>query len=152
MPTLDPILSHPSRTGPSRDYKAIAAKEPIYRQEAFQIAPQRMPVSMNANLKPRPLARSGGNPDTNLPLFRVPVLVRSSNQRPQESGESSERGVWALSDPSQPSGMMPGMGAADMLPGMGADAPAPTSMLSAKSLAIGVALGLAAWCMIKRKG
>jgi len=150
MPILDPVLHHPSRTGPSRDYKAIAAQEPVYRQEAFQIQPKRLPVSMGANMRPRPLARSGGNPDTNLPLFRIPVLVRKSNHRPQEAGESGDKGDWSLSDPSQPSGMMPGMGAADMLPGMGETAPA-GGLASGKNVAIGMALGLAAWFLIKRK-
>ncbi len=151
MPELDPVLHHPSRTGPSRDYKAIAAQEPVYREEAFQMMPRRLPVSMNSNLKPRPVARSGGNPDTNLPLFRIPVLIRRSNQRPQESGESAERGNWSLSDPSQPSGMMPGMGGADMLPGMGL---LTTEPITWKTLLAGLAVGVGVYALMgmKKKG
>lgn len=139
MPQLDPVLHNPSRTGPSRDYKAIAAKEPQYRQEAFQMMPKRLHVDMSANMRPRPLARSGTNPDTGLAMARIPVLIRQSNQRPQEAGESGERGNWSLSDPSQPSGMMPGMGESAVAEETG----------KKTILIAGVAIGLAAWFLLK---
>ncbi len=152
MPLLDPVLHHPSRTGPSRDYKAIAALEPVYRQEAFQLLPKRLPVSMNANLKPRPWARPGNSPDTHMPLFRIPVLVRQSNQRPQEAGTSNDRGNWSLSDPSHNPGQDVA-GASDMLPGMGEEALPGGPAISMKTILTGLGVGVAVYFLMgKRKG
>lgn len=137
MPLLDPVLHSPLRTGPTRDMHALTAMEPVWREERHVIKPGRLPVSMNANMKARPKARSGsGTPNTGFALARIPVLVRASNQRPQETGEGTDRGVWALSDPSwthRPSALpsMSGIGTALL----------PTWI----TLGLGVAIGIAAY-------
>lgn len=141
MPQLDPVLHHPMRTGPTRDMQAIAAREPVYRQERFQLQPKRLPVSLNANMKARPVARSGSGTPVRMSMKRLPVLVRQSNQRPLEAGEGTEAQRWGLSDPGA---MMPGMGG-DALPGMGT-LPAGSGML----LALGVAAGVGLYLLKRR--
>jgi hypothetical protein len=93
--TLDPVSENPQFTGPTRDMKAITSKEAVYRQEPFQITPQRMPVRMAT--KERPVTHA--TPVVGLRPERIPVLVRASNGRPIEAGEGLSSGTWAVSDP-----------------------------------------------------
>jgi hypothetical protein len=140
---LDPVLHHPSRTGPTYDHAAAAAREPVYRQERFQMQPKRLPINLRANMRPRPRARSGSGVTTGLRMARVPVLVRDSNNKPIEAGDGLEGSRWGVSDPSwhaieqqaHQSGALPGMGA---LGGSG------------KLVALGVAIGAAVWLVSRR--
>jgi len=133
MPTLDPVLHHPSRTGPTRDLHAIAAIEPVYRQEVHYLKPGRLPVSMNASMRARPKARSGGNPDTGFRLAKIPVLVRNSNQRPQEAGTGTDRSVMSLSDPS-----------------LAGEAPVIAPLVNRSLLMGGIALGALAFLLLRK--
>jgi hypothetical protein len=139
MPQLDPVLHHPLRTGPTRDLQRQWAAEPVYRQEPHAITPKRIPINMSAMMRTRPAAREGNGQQRHLALARVPVIVRSSNQRPQEAGTGPDRSIMALSDPSwlHASSALPGMGA---LPGG----------LSPMLVAVGVGLGVLAYAMRKR--
>ena len=128
----------------------MTAQEPRWREESFNIQPQRMPVSFK--MKPSVIAHKPRQPD--LALARVPVMVRSSNQRPVEAGIGPSASQWQVSDPGQmnpngsvPSGALPGMGGfspSGALPGMGADvlAPAPKA-----SVGMVILLGALAGCL-----
>ncbi len=120
---LDPILDSPMATGPSVNMPALTAAEPRWREESFNIQPKRMPISFK--MKPSVIAHKPRQPD--LELNRVPVMVRSSNQRPVEAGNGPQGSQWQLSDPAtmrangfQPSGALPGMGEDPMAPKIGA--------------------------------
>jgi len=129
---LDAVNDSPMATGPSRDWKAITKDEPRWREESFQIQPKRLPVSIK--MKPSVIAHMPRQPD--MAISRVPVLVRSSNQRPVEAGNGPQGSAWQLSDPDvQPSGAMPGMGGLQ-----------PAGMGTGPSLGLtpGVVLGLGA--------
>lgn len=94
-----PAIGRPSdyNTGPSRDYKALAAAEPTWHEEPFQINPRSMPVVLAKKL--RPLVTP--TPVLGLNLQRIPVMVRQSNQRPVEEGTGQADSMWAMSDPAQ---------------------------------------------------
>lgn len=91
--TLDPVSEGPG--GPSRDWHAIAAQEAVYRQEPHSMRGARMPVQIATT--PRPITHA--TPVVGMKLGRVPIMVRSSNQRPIEAGVSADGSVWAVSDP-----------------------------------------------------
>lgn len=140
---LDPVLHHPSKTGPTYDHAAAAAKEPVYRQERFQITPKRMPINLRANMRPRPRARSGSGVQTGLSMRRVPVLVRDSNNRPIEAGEGVENSRWGVSDPSWHAVEQQAL-ESSALPGMGALSG------SGRFLAFGAAVGVLAWVLMRK--
>lgn len=96
-------------TGPSRDMAAITAREPVYRQERFNLKPQRLPVSLKMHERPKTHTK----PVVTISPSRMPVLIRSSNARPAEAGEGAEGSKWGISDP--------GTYDARTLAGMGAD-------------------------------
>lgn len=117
---LDPIADSPMASGPSVNMTAMTAAEPSWREESFNIQPKRMPISLK--LRPSVIAHVPRQPD--LGLSRVPVMVRSSNQRPVEAGLGPSASQWQVSDPGTmlPSGALPGMGgfqSSGALPGMG---------------------------------
>lgn len=95
MPTLDPVTQSPQFTGPTRDMHALTKNDPVYRQERFQMTPKRLPVSLQVTERPK----THKSPVVELKLSRVPVMVRSSNQRPAERGEGDEGSTWGVSDP-----------------------------------------------------
>jgi len=95
MPTLDPVTQSPQFTGPTRDMHALTKNDPVYRQERFQMTPKRLPVSLRVTERPK----TQKSPVVALKLGRVPILVRSSNQRPAESGEGDTGHTWGVSDP-----------------------------------------------------
>jgi hypothetical protein len=97
MPHLDPVTDAPEFTGPSRDWAAITAKEPVYRQERFNIRPQRMPISFKMTERPKVTTK----PVVTINPSRVPILIRSSNNRPSEAGEGVSGSTWGVSDPGQ---------------------------------------------------
>jgi hypothetical protein len=139
---LDPVLHAPDRTGPTRDMRALTRNEPVYRQEAFQIQPSRRAVSLNANMQPKPISRSGtGHPASlGLPLKRVPVLIRQSNQRPMEEGTGNTASRWSISDPSWHALSADG----------GETVPAPVTGYSKTTiLGLGAAIGLVAYLIMK---
>ncbi len=109
MPYLDSVTDAPEFTGPSRDWAALAAKEPVYRQERFNIRPQRMPISFKMTERPKVTNK----PVVTINPSRVPILIRSSNNRPSEAGEGVSGSTWGISDPGQYD--------ARTLAGMGAD-------------------------------
>jgi len=135
---LDPVDHHPDKTGPTYDHAAAAARDPVYRQESFQMKPGRLPINLLANLRPKPRARAANGAGMGLQpgQGRKPVMVRYSNQRPIEAGEGVEASSWSVSAPEHFSGAMPGMGALD---GAG------------KLLAFGAAVGAALWFFSKRR-
>jgi hypothetical protein len=117
---LDPIEDSPMATGPSVNMPALTAQEPRWREESFNIRPQRMPISFK--MKPSVIAHQPRQPD--LAIARVPVMVRSSNQRPVEAGNGPQGSMWQISDPMashlhQPSGALPGMGEDPLAPKLG---------------------------------
>lgn len=116
---LDPIADSPMATGPSVNMHALTAQEPRWREESFNIQPRRMPVTLK--MKPSVLAHQPRQPD--LAIARVPVMVRSSNQRPVEAGNGPQGSLWQVSDPLvphlQPSGALPGMGEDPLAPKLG---------------------------------
>jgi hypothetical protein len=139
---LDSVLHAPDRTGPTRDMRALTRNEPVYRQEAFQIQPSRRAVSLNANMQPKPISRSGtGHPASlGLPLKRVPVLIRQSNQRPMEEGTGTTASRWNVSDPSWHALSADG----------GETVPAPMPGYSKTTiLGLGAVVGLVAYLIIK---
>jgi hypothetical protein len=140
MPQLDPVLHHPLRTGPTRDSQRQSDAEPVYRQEPHCILPQRLPINMSSMMRTRPVAREGNGQQRNIPLSRVPVIVRRSNQRPQEAGSGPDRSVMDLSDPSM-------LHASSALPGMGFTLSGVSPVLA---VALGVGLGLLACRMVVR--
>lgn len=95
--------------GPTRDSAAEAALQPVYRQERFNIRPQRMPVSLKLHERPKTTTK----PVVTISPSRVPILIRSSNNRPAEMGAGTEGSQWGVSDP--------GTYDARTLRGMGAD-------------------------------
>ena len=92
-----PAIGQPSdyNTGPSRDWNKITSAEPIWHEEPFQLNPQRIPVVLAT--KQRPLTMQ--TPVVGIPLQRVPVMVRLSNQSPVEQGTGPQGSVWNMSDP-----------------------------------------------------
>lgn len=139
MSNLDPVLHAPHRTGPTRDMRAITAREPVYRQEHFQLMPKRLPVHLTGNMKPRPRARSGSGVTTPIAMSRVPVLVRTSNQKPLAQGTGVAGEAWNVSDPGAHA-----LAAGEMMPGMGA-------LERSQQVLAGLAVGVAAWFLLKRK-
>ncbi len=146
--TLDPITEGPSQTGPSRDWHAIAASEPVYRQETRDLQPKRLPVSLTTTERPRTVK----SPIVEMRLGRVPIMVRNSNQRPIEAGVSGDGSVWGVSDPGRwhrPDSQL----AADDATGTGL--PAPTwgwdGALKARLVGIGVMAGVVIWILRKNK-
>jgi hypothetical protein len=134
MPTLDPVLHAPQHTGATINMAKSTANEAQWRSEPFAIRPQRVPVRLTGNMKPRPRARSGsGNPASlAIPMARIPVLVRQSNQRPTEEGTGNQGTRWSVSDPAWHAlegtrGMLPGMSD----DGTGTTAPAPAGLVPA---------------------
>lgn len=154
MPTLDPVLHAPQHTGATINMAKTTANEPQWRAEPFAIKPQRVPVNLVGNLKRQPRARSGtGHPASlNIPLARLPVLVRQSNQRPSEEGTGVQQSQWSVSDPAWHAlegtrGMLPGM--SDDGTGTTAAAPAglvpaavPGKGLGMLALLAGIGLGI----------
>lgn len=138
---LDPINDSPMATGPSVNMTAMTAAEPRWREESFNIQPKRMPISFK--LKPSVFTHKHRQPD--MGIARVPVMVRSSNQRPVEAGLGPSASQWQMSDPGTmlPSGALPGMGgyASGALPGMGEN---PTAV--GGRLSVGAVLGIGALC------
>jgi hypothetical protein len=115
---IDARQNYPGQTGPTRDWHAIAATEPVYRQEPWQIQANRLPVQLSGPAK-RPRTQVQQAPA--IPLQRLPVSVRSSNQSPVQAGLGPQNSTWRLSDPHTmdaqtnalaglPSGALPGMG------------------------------------------
>ncbi len=149
---LDPVNDSPMASGPSVNMPAMTASEPRWREESFSIQPKRLPVSIK--MKPSVIAHKPRQPD--LALSRVPVMVRSSNQRPVEAGLGPSASQWQVSDPNQvqPSGAMPGMGGfqpSGALPGMGTDPfAARTGMSTTAVLGIGALAGCLLFMMTKR--
>lgn len=140
---LDPNLNDSTLSGASRDYKAIASREPVYRQEAFQMRPGRLPVSLNANMRPRPNARSGsGSPVGIKTRERIPVLVRHSNQRPLEAGTGKGSSSWDVSDPAWYNH--------SMLPGMG-ETPAASPGALLGTAGFGIAAGIALFMFLNKR-
>ncbi len=146
--TLDPVTEGPDVTGPSRDWHAITGKEPVYRQERFALKPQRLPVHLATKARPKTVQ----SPIVEMPLGRMPVMVRNSNQRPIEAGVSADGSVWGVSDPGRwhrHDSNLAADAAAD------AGIPAPTmgwdANLKARLVMLGVAAGLAAYCVMCRK-
>lgn len=94
-----PAIARPSdyNTGPSRDWKAIAAAEPTWHEEPFQLNPRSLPVVLAQKL--RPLVTP--SPVSGISLQRIPVMVRQSNQRPIEEGTGQADSMWSMSDPAQ---------------------------------------------------
>lgn len=94
-----PAIARPSdyNTGPSRDWKAIAAAEPTWHEEPFQMNPRALPVMLATKL--RPLVTP--SPVSGISLQRIPVMVRQSNQRPIEEGTGQADSMWSMSDPAQ---------------------------------------------------
>lgn len=92
-----PAIGQPSdyNTGPSRDWNKITAAEPIWHEEPFQLNPQRIPVVLAT--KQRPITMK--SPVVGIPLQRVPVMVRLSNQSPVEQGSGPQGSIWNMSDP-----------------------------------------------------
>jgi hypothetical protein len=133
MPHLDSVTDAPQFTGPTRDMHAITAKDAVWRQERFQMTPKRLPVSLR--LTPRP--KTHKSPVVGLQHKRVPVLVRSSNNRPQEAGDGDEGGTWSVSDPGNYDGRV--------LHGIGADPvdAANTPLTSGNAVKLAVVGGLA---------
>lgn len=140
MPTyLDAQQNYPGKTGPSRDWHAIAATEPQYRAEPWQIQAQRVPVRMTMKAS-RPVTQVAQAPAIN--LKRLPVSVRSSNQSPIEAGQGQQASTWRLSDPGWDGvagGMLPGLGADDT--GAGSTA-APGAMATIGGLSMPVLVGI----------
>jgi hypothetical protein len=93
---IDARSNYPGQTGPTRDWHAIAAGEPVYRQEPWQIQANRLPVNLMAAPR-RPQTQVKQDPA--IPLQRLPVTVRSSNQRPVEAGLGPQSSTWRVSDP-----------------------------------------------------
>jgi hypothetical protein len=148
--TLDPITEGPDATGPSRDWHAIAAKEPVYRQERFALRPQRLPVTLATKERPR----TTKSPIVEMQLGRVPILVRNSNQRPIEAGVSADGSVWGVSDPGRwhrhDSNLAADGGGAEAPAGV----PAPWSLASqvgTRVVLMGAALGVLAYVMSLNK-
>ena len=168
---LDARSNYPGQTGPTRDWHAIAATEPVYRQEPWQIQANRLPVQLSGPAK-RPYTHVQQAPA--IPLQRLPVSVRSSNQSPVQAGLGPQNSTWRLSDPAwhdaasnavaglpghimggMPGGALPGMG----LQGPGDNGagcgrlgalPAIGSMNTGMLLALGA---IAGWAVYKfRKG
>ena len=143
--TLDPITEGPSATGPSRDWHAIAASEPVYRQETRDLQPKRLPVSLTTTERPR----TTPSPMIEMKLGRVPVMVRNSNQRPIEAGVSADGSVWGVSDP----------GYYHRHDALAADAPAGTvpapwslgSQITARVALMGVAAGVLIYVLRQNK-
>lgn len=144
--TLDPVTEGPGVAGPSRDWHAIAAAEPVYRQEPHSMRGKRMPIQIATT--PRPITHA--TPMVGMKLGRVPIMVRSSNQRPIEAGVSADGSVWGVSDPgnwhrhdSQLAADAP------------AGAPAPTwgwdANLKARLVMIGIAAGVVVYLAKKTK-
>ena len=168
---LDARANYPGQTGPTRDWHAIAAAEPVYRQEPWQIQANRLPVQLSGPARrPNTVVKQ----DPAIPLQRLPVSVRSSNQSPVQAGLGPQNSTWRLSDPATmdaqtnavagipagylagfPSGALPGMG----LQGPGDNGagcgrlgalPALGSMNTGMLLALGA---IAGWAVYKfRKG
>ena len=163
---LDPITEGPQVMGPSRDWNAIAKRERVWRQEMpYNVRPQRLPVTLQM-----PMAR----PQVSKPVLgglkpgRLPVLIRNSNINPQASGQGVGHSSWSVSDPywahTQPGrATVAGLGVAQsmitdvslpapILP-VGTMAPPlpPTSMGTGLLAIIGVALGGAAWFMLRKR-
>lgn len=135
-------LAYQQSPDPTYNHAADAARHPKYREEPFQMRPGRLPINLRANMRPRPRARSGSSPASQMSLARVPVLVRDGNNRPIEAGEGHENSRWGVSDPSWHAieqrafnGAIPGIGALEG---------------TSKLLAVGAALGLAAWLLIRK--
>lgn len=102
-----PAIGNPSdyNTGPSRDWGKITAAEPIWHEEPFQLNPQRIPVVLAT--KQRPITMQ--SPVVGIPLQRVPVMVRLSNQSPVEAGSGPQSTIWSMSDPGS-DGAVAGLG------------------------------------------
>lgn len=125
-----PAIGNPSdyNTGPSRDWGKITAAEPIWHEEPFQLNPQRIPVVLAT--KQRPITMQ--SPVVGIPLQRVPVMVRLSNQSPIEAGSGPQSTIWSMSDPGS-DGAVAGLGdnyldnavPADVSNPINAPAPAP---------------------------
>lgn len=162
---LDNRANYPGQTGPTRDWHAIAAKEPVYRQEPWQIQANRLPVQLSGPARrPNTVVKQ----DPAIPLQRLPVTVRSSNQRPVEAGLGPQSSTWRVSDPAWsdaqnaavaglPGGALPGMGlqgpgenGAGCTAGMGrlGALPALGSMNTGMLLALGA---IAGWAVYKLK-
>lgn len=145
MPTLDPVTQSPQFTGPTRDMHALTKNDPVYRQERFQMTPKRLPVSFQVTERPKTHA----SPVVGIKLGRVPVLVRSSNQRPSEAGEGDTGNTWGVSDP--------GNYDARTLSGIGADEtnaavlPAGVTVNQGYKLALVGALAIAATVLLFKK-
>ncbi len=147
--TLDPVTEGPGVAGPSRDWHAIAAAEPVYRQEPHSMRGKRMPVQIAPGAV-RPITHA--SPVVGMQLGRVPIMIRSSNQRPIEAGVSADGSVWSVSDP----GFIHRHDslAADAVPADGSS-PAPTygwdANLKARLVMIGIAAGLVVYLARKNK-
>ncbi len=133
-------------TGPSRDWGALAAAEPVYRQERFQIMPQRMPVSLK--MQARPIVTE--KPIPTLTPSRLPVLIRHSNQRPIEAGLSSDGSVWSVSDPGYYHRADSQL-AADPAADGSVPAPIMDANLKARLIMLGIAAGLACYVVMKHR-
>jgi hypothetical protein len=165
---IDARGNYPGQTGPTRDWHAIAAKEPVYRQEPWQIQANRLPVSLaGAPKRPRTYLQQAPA----IPLQRLPVSVRSSNQSPIEAGTGVQSSTWRVSDPAWqdaqqnavaglPATIMGGM-PGGALPGMGLQGPQDTGAgcgalpsLSGMNISTLALLGaIAGWAVFKfRKG
>lgn len=142
--TLDPVSEGPG--GPSRDWHAIAASEAVYRQEPHTMRGARVPIQIATT--PRPIVSA--TPVVGMKLGRVPIMVRSSNQRPIEAGVSADGSVWQVSDP----------GNWHRHDSLAADAPAGTDAaskwgwdanLKARLVLLGIAAGFVAYMVRKNK-
>lgn len=148
--TLDPHAA----TEPSVNMDQLTAAEPRWREESFQITPQRKPVTLDTRNATRPVTTKSRI--TQMPLQRIPVMVRSSNQRPVEAGEGHQSESWRLSDPGAlqhshledqamvahgigPGGWMPGMGTLQDV-----DVADPTAKRTGLSVGMLVGLGVMA--------
>jgi len=129
----------PQSSGPTRNMAADAALQPAYRQERFSLTPRRLPVSFKTSTRPR----TSPIPVVGLSLGRVPVLVRSSNQRPAEAGTGPDSSQWAVSDP----GAFAGMGEEPLVGStIGVDA-----NMKGRLALLGIAVGVLGFILVQKK-